>query len=225
MLASHTSVLLQQALQADVDAFNSGLRILSVFLPQPNLLLPVQQTWLQKLIEPTATLQLAMTSAVGAIGYYFKDQIVAFLRTLFNRKVTQAIRTQSIVTASSRDDKFLVVKRYLDELCVKDMRHHDLRLYTPRKAPTRYEDFWKPRVENVVKQPDAVRFALKTGVWYSFQYTQYVMQNPSKIKLWKKSRSDELQRLLQLCNNIAGHASSPDSPAQSPQTSMYAQYS
>ncbi len=209
-------------MQADADASNSGLRILSVFLPQPNLLLPVPQTWLQKLIEPTAQLQLAITSALAGIGYYFKDHIAAFLRAVFRRKFTEAMRRQSHVTVSSRDGKFSTVKRYLDEVCVKNMRHRDLRVYTPGKtAATTFEDIMKPRVENAVKQPEAVRFALKTDVWYRFQYAPYVMQNTSKIKLWKKSRSDELQQLLQSCKSIASRDVLPNSPAQPPQTSMY----
>jgi hypothetical protein len=214
---------LQEALQADADASNPGLHILSVFLPQPNLQLPVQQTWLQKLIEPSASLQLVVTGALTGIGYYFKDYIAAFLRAVFRRKVAEAMRRESQVTVSSRDGKFSTVKRYLDEVCVTNTRHHDLRVYTPGKASTNtFEDYMKPRIENAVKQPEAVRFALKTEVWYRFHYAPYVMQNPSKIKLWKKSLSDQLQQLLRSCANSASRALLPNSPAQPPQTSMYA---
>ncbi len=222
---------LQEALQADADASKPGLRIISVFLPQPNLLLPVQQTWFQKLIEPTASLQFAVTGALTGIGYYFKDYIVAFLQAVFRRKFTEATRRESCVTVSSRDENFPTVRRYLDEVCVKNRGQYDLRVYTPGKASAnKYERPWlnplKLPVE--VKQPEAVRFALETGVEYRFQYAPYVMKNSSKIKLWKKSLLHKLQQFPELlsffqsCTNIASSASLPNSPAQPSQTSMYA---
>lgn len=168
-------------------------------------------------------MQTAIVGALTAACYYLKDEIHTFFIVLFHRKVRGSMRMRSFCELSNEDEKYDIVKRYLDEICMKNTRCHDLQVYTPGKQSKRqwYDIFTPTRLDPAVKKPDPVAFRLSANVWYHFQYAPYVMQNPGKIKLWKISRADDLERYLQLCERVVNHASSNDSHSRPSHSRMY----